>query len=111
MDNTDVPQQHLDDARAAERGSVRNAPTERVPRPQARFAGRFAGLPAVALAAEGLALSRPAEPVPYLISARLEHPSAGGEILVALAGYEDDVLSAYASEVAELPSVTAAAAV
>ena len=56
----------------------------------------------VTFAAKGLALSRPVEAVPYLISAALEHPSASGDVLVTLAGYDDDVLSVYASEVADL---------
>ena len=57
---------------------------------------------AVTFATEGLALSRPFEAVPHMISAALQHPSARGDVLVALAGYDDDVLSVYASEVAVL---------
>lgn len=57
---------------------------------------------AVTFAAKGLALSRPLEAVPHLISAAFEHPSAREDILVVLGGYDDDVLSAYALEVAGL---------
>ena len=57
---------------------------------------------AVTVAAQGLALSRPAEAVPHLIAAAFEHPSARGDILVVLAGYDDEVLSVYAAEVAGL---------
>ena len=57
---------------------------------------------AVTAAAEGLALSRPIEAIPHLISAALEHASVRGDILVVLAGYDDDALSPYVAEVASL---------
>ena len=63
---------------------------------------RYENSRAVTVAAEGLALSRPFEAIPHLISAALEHRSARGEILVVLAGYDDDELSPYASDVASL---------
>lgn len=57
---------------------------------------------AVAYAVEGLALARPVEAVPYLIAAAYEHRTRTGDVLVVLAGYDDEVLTAYASEVAGL---------
>ena len=63
---------------------------------------RYEHSAAVTVAANGLALSRPLEAVPHLISAGLEHRSAREEILVVLAAYDDDALSPYASEVASL---------
>lgn len=58
----------------------------------------------VTIAARGLAFSQPLEAFPHLIAAAFEHPNAKGDILVVLAGYDDDVLSAYASELAVLLS-------
>lgn len=56
----------------------------------------------VTTAAEGLALSRPVEAIPHLISAALDHRRARGDILVVLAGYDDEALSPYATELAGL---------
>ena len=61
---------------------------------------------AVAFAVEGLALSRPLEAIPHLISAALEHRSARGKILIVLAGYDDDALKPFASDVASLLAQT-----
>lgn len=57
---------------------------------------------AVAFAAEGLMFSHPEEAVPQLISAGFEHPESWGEILITLAGYDDDVLRRHSSEMARL---------
>lgn len=57
---------------------------------------------AVAFAAEGLMFSHPEEAVPQLISAGFEHPESWGEILITLAGYDDDVLRRHSSGMARL---------
>ena len=68
--------------------------------------GRLEDSQAVAVAAQGLGLARPIEAIPHLISAGLEHRHAREEIVVVLAGYADEELKPYASEVARLVQQT-----
>ena len=53
---------------------------------------------AVMLAARGLARTQPIDALPHLISAGMEHGSARGDILIAVAAYGDDELAPYARE-------------
>ena len=54
---------------------------------------------AVVWAAEGLAFSRPADALPALIEAGLEHPSAREAVVMALAGYDRSQLRLYDKEI------------
>ena len=69
--------------------------------------GELAGGAAM-LAAEGLALSRPVDALPSLVSAAQNHAGARGDILVTIAGYEDDELAPYVRELAPLVNVNRA---
>ena len=57
---------------------------------------------AVARAAEGLALSRPAAALPALIEAGVKNPAARSAILVAVAGYDENQLELYARQIGRL---------
>ena len=57
---------------------------------------------AVSFAAEGLMLSHPVAAVPQLISAGFQHTESWSQILMTLAGYDDDVLRVHSSEMARL---------
>ncbi len=52
----------------------------------------------VGIAAEGLALNRPIDALPHLITAGKEHLLAKDQVLVALSGYADDQLMPYADD-------------
>ena len=54
---------------------------------------------AVGRAAEGLALNRPIDALPHLITAGKEHHLAKDQVLVALSGYAEDQLMPYADDI------------
>ncbi len=54
---------------------------------------------AVGEAAEGLALNRPIDALPHLITAGKEHLLAKDQVLVALSGYAEDQLMPYADDI------------
>ncbi len=56
----------------------------------------------VTLAAQGLALSRPAHVLPGLINAAMEHPQTRRAILVTLSGYSQDELVPHKQKIGEL---------
>ena len=60
---------------------------------------------AVSLAAQGLALSRPIEAIPSLITAGIDHIDPRAEVLITLAGYDDAALDPYHSELVSLVKV------
>lgn len=66
--------------------------------------GELAFVP-VNFAVEGLALSHPVEALPGLISAFHNHSGTRGDILVTIAGYEDDELIPFLKELAPIINV------
>lgn len=66
--------------------------------------------PAVILAVDGLALSRPVESLSALIEAGVKYPAARGAALVAVAGYGEDLLQRHGRQIGRLVRSGAGAA-